>query len=197
VSDVLPLREPIPRVFKTGRNVDALQTAYTNPVYGNINDDLIWRIQVQNSGLADLQDLRFDDLMQAGNMVINYACRRGERRRGRQQQRVRPGGSPCVNASNTIPDFDVDNPFGNPGNDSPDLVDVRRGSSAFIYLVGKITSSCATSKTNTVSDIQWVARSIPRPAASRRRLPARRRPVPWRVCTRCTASARRSRSSAG
>jgi len=156
VSDVLPLREPIPRVFKTGRNVDALQTAYTNPVYGNINDDLIWRIQVQNSGLADLQDLRFDDLMQAGNMVINYACPTAASADAvANNNGVRPGGSPCVNASNTIPDFDVDNPFGNPGNDSPDLVDVRRGSSAFIYLVGKITSSCATSKTNTVSDIQW------------------------------------------
>lgn len=170
VTDTLPLREPIPRVTKTGWNYDAgqRQGTATTTVYGNNNDDVVWRVRVFNDGLADLQDLRFDDLMQAGNLVIGYACpTQGSADAVAANNGVAPGGSPCVAASNTISDFDVDNPFGNPDNDSPDLVDVPDGgSSASIYLVGKITAdgSCVTSKTNTVSDIQWGCESDSPPA---------------------------------
>ena len=160
--DLLPLREPQPNVTKRGRNVDASQGAgqYSQAVYGNINDDVIWRIQVSNTGLANLQDLRFDDLMETGNMVINYACpTEAAASAVAANNGVDPGGGGCVPASNYIDNFDVDNPFGNPGNDSPDQVDVPQGQSAYIYLVGKIpaspNSSCETNKTNTVSDIQW------------------------------------------
>ncbi|MCK7509897.1 MAG: hypothetical protein MZV70_41620 [Desulfobacterales bacterium] len=75
-TDLLPLREPRPSVTKTGWNYDAGQRQGTaaSTVYGNNNDDVVWRIRVANNGLADLQDLRFDDLMQAGNLVINFAC---------------------------------------------------------------------------------------------------------------------------
>ncbi len=160
--NTLPLREPNPVVTKRGRNVDASQGTgeYSQTVYGNINDDVIWRITVNNTGLADLQDLRFDDLMEPGNVVINYACpTEAAASAVAANNGVDPGGVGCVPAGNTIADFDVDNPFGNPGNDSPDLVDVRHDQSAYIYLVGKIPTSpngsCDTNKTNTVSDIQW------------------------------------------
>ncbi len=160
--DLLPLREPNPNVTKRGRNVDASQGTgqYSQTVYGNINDDVIWRIRVSNTGLADLQDLRFDDLMEAGNVEIHYACpTEASASAVAANNGVDPGGGGCVPAGNYIDNFDVDNPFGNPGSDSPDQVDVRQGQSAYIYLVGKIpanpNSSCETNKTNTVSDIQW------------------------------------------
>ena len=35
---------------------------------------MIWRIQVRNDGTANLQDLRLDDLMESGNIDINYIC---------------------------------------------------------------------------------------------------------------------------
>jgi len=74
--DLLPLREPIPAVDKQGRNVDASQGGYSNTVYGNINDDVIWRLDIRNDGRADLQDLEFDDRMDPGNFAIDYVCDR-------------------------------------------------------------------------------------------------------------------------
>lgn len=156
--DTLLLREPIPSMSKLGRNVDAAQGSgsYTGTVYGNINDDVIWRIRVNNTGLAAMQDMRFDDVMLPGNMLINYACPTEAAASAiAAANGVGPGGSGCVASSNTITSFIVNNPFGTPGNDVPDLVDVPASSFTQIYLVGKITSSCATSKTNTVSNLQW------------------------------------------
>jgi len=72
-TDTLPLREPNPTVTKLGRNMDAGQGVgdYATQVYGNIDDDIIWRIQVDNSaGTADLQDLRLDDIMDVGSLNI-------------------------------------------------------------------------------------------------------------------------------
>ncbi len=159
--DTLSLREPNPDVLKRGQNIDASQGSWTSTVYGTVDDDVIWRIQVSNTtGTADLQDLRFDDLMQDGSLDINYACPTYTAATDvTGNNGVAPGGSICVAAGNTISDFDVDNPFGNPGSDSPDFVDVPQGGSAYIYLVGKIRSapdgSCTNNRTNTVSDIQW------------------------------------------
>lgn len=156
--DTLPLREPIPSITKLGRNVDANQGSgsYTGTVYGNINDDVIWRIQVSNAGLAGLQDMRFDDVMLPGNMLINYACPTEAAASAiAAANGAGPGASGCVASSNTISSFIVNNPFGTPGNDVPDLVDVPPSSFTQIYLVGKISSSCASSKTNTVSNLQW------------------------------------------
>ncbi|MGD2030196.1 MAG: hypothetical protein PVG86_09695, partial [Desulfobacterales bacterium] len=159
--DTLTLNEPNPDVFKRGRNMDASQGNWTSTVYGNVDDDIIWRIQVNNvAGTADLQDLRFDDLMQDGSLDINYACPTYSAAASvTGNNGIDPGGGGCVPAGNTISDFDVDNPFGNPNNDSPDIVDVPQGGSAYIYLVGKIRSapdgSCTYHRTNTVSDVQW------------------------------------------
>jgi len=108
--DTLPLREPIPLMTKLGRNVDAAQGtgSYTSIVYGNINDDVIWRIRVTNTGRAALQDMRFDDLMQAGGMQINYACPTEAAASGiAAANGVGPGGAGCVAASNTVGAFVV------------------------------------------------------------------------------------------
>ncbi len=154
--DRLPLREPVPTRDKRGRNVDASQGSYSNDVYGNINDDVIWRIRIWNTGSADLQDLKFDDLMQNGNFQINYACpTEAEASAIANADGVGPVGN-CVNASNTINDFAVDSPFGDAAT-SPDgyEVDVTAGGRTDIFLVGKITNSCNPNTTNTVSGIEW------------------------------------------
>ena len=154
----LPLLEPAPSVTKLGRNVDANQAAgsYSNIIYGNINDDVIWRIQIANNGSADLQDLKFNDLMQNGNFQINYACStEAEASSIAAADGVGPVGN-CVASGNTINDFLVDDPYGNPANDEPAAhVDVPAGGSTFIYLVGKVSSSCVANKINTVSNIEW------------------------------------------
>lgn len=159
VTDTLPLREPIPQVLKRGRNVDAAQGSgsYSTTVYGNINDDVIFRIEVRNNGLAAMQDLKFNDLMTSGNFSINYACpTEANATSVANNDGVNPGGTGCIAATNTINNFLVDDPFGNPGNDEPGAyVDAPANGSAYVYLVGKITSSCNANTTNTVSGVEW------------------------------------------
>lgn len=158
-TDELPIRQAVPFVTKQGRNVDAGQGGYSDPVYGNINDDVIWRIQVENRGLANMQDLRIDDVMGTGNFDINYACPTTATALAvANNNGVAPGGSTCiaVAAGNSLPNFAVDDPFGNPGNDEPGAyVDAPANSQADIFLVGKITTSCVGPRTNTVSNVQW------------------------------------------
>jgi hypothetical protein len=165
--DALPLREPDPAVTKGGRNVDAAQGSYTSTVYGNDEDDVIWRIRVTNNGDADLQDLRLDDVMETGNIDINFICPTEVLAEtvaitNNGSTATTPPG--CINVTglgNNFNDFDVDNPFGTPDNDSPDWVDVLQSTPADIFLVGKIPVSspgigtCSAPRTNTVSDIQW------------------------------------------
>ena len=161
----LPIHEPVPAVVKLGRNVDASQGSgsYTSTVYGNINDDVIWRIQIANSGLADLQDLKFNDLMTNGNFQINYACpTEAGASSVAAANGVDPGGNNCIASANTINNFAVDDPFGNPSNDeTTSYIDVPAGDSTYVYLVGKITSSCNPSTTNTVSNVEWGCEVIP------------------------------------
>jgi uncharacterized repeat protein (TIGR01451 family) len=160
--DTLPLREPVPSVAKTGWNYDAGQRegSATASVYGHNNDDIVWRIRVTNNGLAGLQDLRFDDLMQSDSLVISYACPTAAAANAiAGNNGVLPGGSPCVAASNGINDFIVTNPYGAMGTswDGREVDALANGGTADIYLVGKVVAngSCITARTNTVSDIQW------------------------------------------
>lgn len=160
VTQDLPLYEPDPDVYKRGRNTDAGQGNWTQTVYGHDNDDVIWRIQVTNNGSADLQDLRFDDAMESGSMQVNYICPTLADATAITDNDGTPSGSTnCTAVGNTINDYIVANPYGNPAGDSPDLVDVTQGVSAYFYLVGKIDSSgsCDTTgpHTNTVSDVEW------------------------------------------
>lgn len=174
-SYTLPFRAPAPDIIKLGRNVDAGQSSgqYSDPVYGHNNDDIIWRIEIRNNGLAAMQDVRLDDLMQPGNVVINYACPTEETASTIANSN---GGGPipagCIPASNTIGDFVVADPFGSPattdygpnGGATNGFTrnlngrDIDAGGIAFIYLVGKITAdaSCISGgRTNTVSNVQF------------------------------------------
>lgn len=152
--DTLPLREPLPTMTKLGRNIEAAQANYVATVYGNINDDVIWRIQVDNAGLAGLQEMQFVDLMGAGNFQINYACPNEAAALGiTTANGVGPGAAGCVAATNTISPFVVNNPFGNPGNT---VVDIPASDSTQIFLVGKVISSCFSStQDNVVSNLEW------------------------------------------
>ena len=161
----LPLREPLPVISKRGRNVDANQgpASYSGTVYGNINDDVIWRVRVTNDGLAALQDMRISDAMQTGGMNIHYACasEASATAAANNLNAIFTGGTPpapparCVAAGNTVSAFVVNNPFGNPNNDNPDLVDVPAGGATDIFLVGKLASSCAPNTTNRAFNLQW------------------------------------------
>jgi len=156
----IPLREPNPTVLKEGWNYDAGQRRNTrsNTVYGNNNDDVVWRIRIGNNGLADLQDLRLDDLMESGSLVISNICPTESAANTIASNNGAGTASGCVAAGNNINDFIVTNPFGDRGASYyGQEVDVNAGGNAYLYLVGKIdgSGSCETSKTNTVSDVQW------------------------------------------
>ncbi|MEJ2157423.1 MAG: isopeptide-forming domain-containing fimbrial protein [Desulfobacteraceae bacterium] len=157
-SDTLPLREPNPTVAKLGRNVDAGQDAgeYTQQVYGNIDDDIIWRIAVGNAGTADLQDLELNDVLDVGSLGINdllYIC---DSEAAATNAAVTGGAGTCAAfpGGNSLTAYDVDLPFA-----SPTAVDVPAGGTTYLYLVGKIPNapngSCSSDRTNTVSDIHW------------------------------------------
>ncbi|MFA0791604.1 isopeptide-forming domain-containing fimbrial protein [Microbulbifer echini] len=147
----LAIREPLPSIDKRGRNIDAGQTNYTNNVYGNINDDVIWRIAISNGGAADMQDVRFDDLMTNPNMDINYACSSQTAALSiANNNGNNPGATGCVSASNNINNFELNGSFsGGSGR-----TDIPANSTLNIYLVGKVNTSCSDG-TNTVSDVQW------------------------------------------
>ncbi len=159
-QDVLPLREPVPQITKRGWNYDAGQrrNSQSDPVYGNNNDDVVWRIRVGNGGLADLQDLRLDDLMEPGSMTISHACPTEGSANAIAANNGVGTAAGCVAVGNTIDNFVVTSPFGDMASSFDGYeVDVDAGGQAFIYLVGKITGSgsCETVKTNTVDDVQW------------------------------------------
>ena len=153
-SQILPLREPNPTITKLGRNVDAAQTGYTATVYGNTDDDVIWRVTVANAGLAGMQDVIFRDIMtqNGGQNHLTYAC---PTEAAAQQIAITnngsgPGTMGCVAiVNNTIDPFAKNNFFGNPG-----AVDVTAGGTTSVYLVGKILGSC-TNQTNTADQLQW------------------------------------------
>jgi uncharacterized repeat protein (TIGR01451 family)/fimbrial isopeptide formation D2 family protein len=170
----LQYREPDPVVAKGGRNVDAAQGSYTPTVYGNDNDDVIWRIRVTNNGNADLQGLRLDDVMETDNIDISYIC--PSEAAAEEIAITNNGAGPstmgCVSvAGNSVLDYDVDNPFGNPGGDPSDIVDVLQSGNADIFLVGKIPVSvsatgigaCSLPRTNTVNDVEWGCEGDPPP----------------------------------
>ncbi|WP_334078683.1 isopeptide-forming domain-containing fimbrial protein [Microbulbifer sp. M83] len=149
-SEILDLQEPIPQIQNQGRNVDANQTNWSNDVYGNINDDVVWRVRINNTGDAPMQDVRLDTLVPDPNTDIDYACpSQASALAIANNNGTRPVGSPCIDAGQTLNDFTVDDPFGVTGD-----VDVSINGTNVLYLVGKVTSSCQNS-TNVVDDLQW------------------------------------------
>ena len=168
-SNTLQLREPDPAVTKRGRNVDAAQARYSSTVYGNDKDDVIWRIRVSNNGDADLEDLRLDDVMESGNINIRYICptEAAAEQIAITTNGIGPSTMGCVGvAGNSILNYDVDDPFGNPNNDlvrppNPVDVDIPQGGNTDIFIVGKIPvaapgiGACSVPRTNTVRDVEW------------------------------------------
>jgi uncharacterized repeat protein (TIGR01451 family)/fimbrial isopeptide formation D2 family protein len=163
-ADTLPLREPNPTVAKLGRNVDAGQGTgeYTQQVYGNIDDDIIWRIAVGNAaGTTGLEDLRLDDILDVGSLGITdlrYICDSEAAATDVAVNNIvdanHCGPFPGTWGGDEVRDYDVDMPF-----DTPTAVDVPAGGTTYLFLVGKIPSlpngSCSSDRTNTVSDIRW------------------------------------------
>lgn len=149
---VLPLREPEPQIIKTGRNLDAGQGpgSYSDPVYGHENDDVIWRIEVRNNGLADLQDLKFSDAIQPGNFEIDYVC---ETEAEATSAATGGGAGNCeaVPGVTQLLNLSVEDLFG--GGPGP-YIAAPAGGSGFYYLVGRITDSC-TNRVNSVYDVEW------------------------------------------
>jgi len=154
----LPLNEPEPQLRKAGRNVDAAQGGYSSTVYGHENDDVIWRIRVQNNGDAPLQDFQFSDSIVPGNFEFDYVCdTEGD------ATSVATGGAPgdCfpVGGVTEVLDLDVALRFGDGAN--PYIV-APAGGRRFYYFVGKITDSC-TNRGNTVFDGAWGCQVEPPP----------------------------------
>ncbi len=156
--DELPVRQPLPQVTKLGRNIDAGQGTYRNFVYGHIDDDIIWRVDVANTGLADLQDLLIDDRNLGFNLDINWVCNTEANAINAAGNTTGPTPTGCVASGSplgiNILDFNVDDPFGNPDNDeSATFVDVPAGGNGFLFYVGRIRQFCAN-QSNDVN-IEW------------------------------------------
>lgn len=155
----LPIRQPVPQTVKLGRNTDAGQGAgaYANIVYGHIEDSIIWRVDVQNTGLADMEDLLVDDTI-GGNFDINWVCNSEAAATNATTLTGGPAPAGCVSAGGgirtSVLNFAVDDPFGNPNNDeNATFVDVTAGTSGFVYYVGRIQASCTNQVNNT--NIEW------------------------------------------
>ena len=111
---------------------------------------MIWRIEVRNNGLADLQDFVFSDSIVPGNFEIHHVCANEA-----DATAAASGASPadCIDVGSTteVLDLDVAADFG--GGANPYIVAPARGS-GFYYLVGEITDSC-TNRNNSVFDVEW------------------------------------------
>jgi len=150
---ILPLDEPEPRLSKAGRNVDAVQGGYSSNVYGHEDDDVIWRIRVQNDGDAPLQDFEFSDEIVPGNFEFRYVC--DDAGDAANAASGGPTGD-CIDVSDVgtvteVLDLDVAEEFGDGAN--PYIV-APAGGRRFYYFVGKVTDSC-TNRNNTVFDGAW------------------------------------------
>ncbi|NNJ51528.1 MAG: DUF11 domain-containing protein, partial [Gammaproteobacteria bacterium] len=145
----LPIRQPIPTILKDGRNYDAGQTigsAYTDPVYGSFNDDVIWQVNVANAGLANMEALLMNDSIN-GNFSINFICpTEADAEAIAVANGVGPGATSCIPFNSS---YNVVDPFGNIAD--PD--DVAATSNVSIYYVGRILN-LNTNNVNT-ADISW------------------------------------------
>ncbi|MFC6632839.1 isopeptide-forming domain-containing fimbrial protein [Microbulbifer taiwanensis] len=180
-TGTVDIREPGIALNKQGWNYDSGQREGTrsDQVFGHNDDDVVWRINIRNTGDAPLQDLRIDDLLsRADVMDANYVCPTAAAADAvAANNGALPLGSNCVAtdaATGTVlANWDVDAPFGhndnipnpyagtvnavNPGT-ANDAIDIRQGGNINLYVVGKIhdDGSCASGRlTNTFSDVEF------------------------------------------
>ncbi len=156
----VPLNQPQPQVDKLGRNYSARQGAadYADTVFGGSDDLIIWQVDIANSGVsssADLEDLLVvESLTPNTNLNMLFVCPSDAD--ATAQAASLEGGTPGAVAPCVIfdPNDDVDDPFGNPGNDEPGaFIDAAAGSSALLYYVSIVLEQC-TNETNSV-EIEW------------------------------------------
>ena len=148
----LPLEEPEPTVLKRGRNLDAGQSGYSDPVFGHEGDDIVWRIQVRNDGDAPLQDFVFDDAITGTNFDINYICD-NETDAVNAASGGAIGGCNLIGPTQSIAGVDVAARFG-PGTPANPYIAAPANGSGFYFFTGRITESCSD-ETNTVNNVEW------------------------------------------
>ncbi|MFW2373468.1 MAG: hypothetical protein ACN4GM_10145, partial [Gammaproteobacteria bacterium] len=141
-SFLLPIQEPLPAIVKEGRNVEAGMNSgnYQPIVYGHENDDIIWRVNIQNGGQADLQDLLIADTV-GGNFVINYICfNEGSAETTAIANNGGSAGPGCVAFDPTYP--------------PTALLDVAGPGNTNYFYVGRILPGQCSVQTNS-ADIEW------------------------------------------
>ncbi|HEX5055534.1 MAG TPA: hypothetical protein VFX02_03465 [Gammaproteobacteria bacterium] len=172
----VPLHQPQPTVDKQGRNYSARQAGaqYSDPVFGGTDDVLVWRVDVQNSGIsssADLEDLLVNDTI-GGNFNMRYICP-SEASAAAMAAALEtelfaasPAPAPlapCILYNPLNPPLDVDDPFGNPANDEPGAhIDATAGESAYTYYVGEVAALCQNH--NNSANIEWGCEAASPPA---------------------------------
>ncbi|WP_226702045.1 DUF11 domain-containing protein [Microbulbifer elongatus] len=175
------IRQPGIALNKQGWNYDSGQREGTrsDQVFGHNDDDIVWRINVENTGDAPLQDLRIDDLLsRADVMDANYVCPTAAAANAiAAQNGTLPGGSSCVATDAVtgavLSNWDLGAPFGHNDNipspyaatvdavtpgTSTDAIDIRTGGNINLYVVGKIhdDGSCTAGRlTNSFEDVQF------------------------------------------
>lgn len=151
---LLTLDQALPQVTKLVRNVDANQATYAATTFGHRDDDVIWRVRIQNTGPENLQDVILNDTV-TGNFIINYICPDAA------TADLAAAGTPpasCVpqGGVTTINNFEMADPFGMPGPDA-----VAAGTFEDVFYVGKVTTTCGVETNN--NDIEWGCNANPPP----------------------------------
>jgi len=142
---ILNLRQPLPTTTKLGWNVDAGQTEATAAAfaYGHEDDNIIWRVEVANGGLADLQDLMVEDTI-GGNFTFTAVCQTAGDATNAANGTI---GGTCVARGPGLSAAPPFLPLPNPG------IDAAQGGSGFVYYVGTILGACSNAINNT--NIEW------------------------------------------
>ncbi|VAW68302.1 hypothetical protein MNBD_GAMMA09-1677, partial [hydrothermal vent metagenome] len=152
----IPLRQPAPTIQKQARNVTANQDVWRDTVYGGTADQVIWRVDIQNLGNADLQDLKFDDVI---NMIppdtnINFdfhslCLNETDADNSAVAGNTQGSCQAMTNPQQILPPLD-DITFPPP---SVPPVDIPQNEGRFIYLVGVILNRCENMRNN--AQIDW------------------------------------------
>lgn len=165
--EVLPLRQPDPRVDIAGRNVSAGQNDYTTilapfnvgDTAGGTADRTVWRVGVENLGDDELEDLLIEDVIElinastAINFSIEDVCAEDPYALNDPLNIDRSSCDPIGLSAASVAK-DVDDPFGNPGNDQPTtFFDVTQGDTAFVYFAGTMLNQCQDNQSTT--NIEW------------------------------------------
>lgn len=176
------IRQPQLSLNKQGWNYDIGQREGTRSqtVYGHNDDDIVWRLNIANTGNAPLQDLRIDDVLsRADVMNAHYVCpTAGAANNIAANNGVPPGGSPCVPTDaltgTILSNWNVAPPFGaginipqpyaatvnaiTPGV-AAGAIDIAAGGSTNIYITGKLqgNASCSSGDPmrNRLNDVQF------------------------------------------